>query len=107
MPWQLKTYNANPPGNFCFTQTDGVVHRFPPNPVIEQLVKAISAFRIANNLPRGSLAETLEDVDRQQCARLGNSENWCWDSAESFERTHANHPFISASCATCGGTPVK
>lgn len=102
----LKNYNVNPPGNFMYEQGQGIHHRFRPNPVIEQLVKEVSEFRIANHLPRASLAETLEDVDRYQCARLNNSENWCWDCPDSFERTHQNHPFITKSCTTCG-TPLK
>lgn len=103
--FQLKTYNTNPPGNFVYVQTEGISHRFPASPTIEHLVKDVSAFRIANNLPRASLAETLEDVDRFQCARLENSSSWCWQCAESFEQSHHNHPFFAKACASCG-TPV-
>jgi hypothetical protein len=100
--WQLKNYNTNPPGNFSYEQKSGIHHIFRAQPVIEQLVKDVSSFRIANNLPRGSLAETLEDVDRQNCDRLGNNPAWCWNSEDTFDKTHSSHPFVKTFCATCG-----
>jgi hypothetical protein len=104
--WQLKSYNNNPPGNFCYEQAFGIFFRFKAEPVIEQLAKTVSSFRIANHLPRGSLAESLEDVDSFNCGRLGNNPAYCWDSPESFTTTHAGHPFVKPFCATCG-TPTN
>ena len=102
MAFQLKNYNNNPPGNFCYEQTTGIRYSFRADVGIEQLVKAVSAFRIANHLPRGSLAETLEDVDRYNCARLGNNPDYCWDCPQNFTDSHQSHPFVKAACATCG-----
>ena len=102
----LKSYNNPLPNNYGYTQTVGIYHRFATNPIIEEVVKAVSAFRIANHLPRASLAESLEDVDRYQCAVRNNNPEYCWECSESFERARANHRFVSASCGTCG-TPIS
>ena len=100
--WLLKSYNNTLPNNYGYTQTTGIHHRFANNPVIEEVVKAVSAFRIANRLPRASLAETLEDVDRYNCAVRNNSPEYCWDCPDSFEGVRANHRFVTQGCATCG-----
>ena len=103
--WLLKSY-ANPlPNNYVYTQTVGIVHQFTPNPIIEEVVKAVSDFRIANRLPRASLAETLEDVDRFQCYVRKNDERWCWNCQETFERVRQNHRYVNMSCGSCG-TPI-
>lgn len=100
--WILKTYFDPLPNNYVYEQTQGIRHKFPANPIIEEVVKKVSDFRIANNLPRASLSECLEDVDRHNCAMRNNDERWCWNCAESFERVHQNHRFIAQGCAGCG-----
>jgi hypothetical protein len=103
--WLLKSYENPLPNNYVFTQTTGIVHQFSASPIIDEVVKAVSNFRIANNLPRASLAETLEDVDRFNCAVRNNDERWCWNCPGTFESVRKNHRFITASCLTCG-TPI-
>jgi hypothetical protein len=104
--WLLKSYNNPLPNNYVYTQTVGISHKFAASPLIEEVAKAVSDFRIANRLPRASLAETLEDVDRYNCAVRKNDERWCWDCPGTFESARQNHRFVSASCATCG-TPIN
>jgi hypothetical protein len=103
--WILKSYQNPLPNNYSYEQTKGIRHRFPASPIIEELVKAVSDFRIANNLPRASLAECLEDVDRYQCATRNNDGRYCWDCPEPFEKIRQLHRFVSQGCASCG-TPV-
>jgi hypothetical protein len=104
--WILKSYENSLPGNYVYTQTIGIRHTFPSGPVIEELVKLVSAFRIANNLPRASLAETLEDVDTYQCAVQNNNPDYCRDCEGCFEQARSSHRFFAAPCSSCG-TPVK
>lgn len=102
----LKSYNNPLPNNYFYEQTEGIRHSFRASPIIEEVVKSVSAFRIANNLSRGSLAECLEDVDRYQCAARNNDGRYCWDCPEPFEKIRQFHRFVEKGCATCG-TPVK
>lgn len=102
----LKSYQQPIPGNYFYAQTEGIQHRFAAVPFIEDVAKNVSAFRIANKLRRGSLAESLEDVDIFNCAIRNNDEKFCRECSDSFESVHANHPFVKRSCATCG-TPSK
>lgn len=102
----LKSYNHPIPGNYYYVQTSGIKHQFDSCPMVEEVAKSVSNFRIANKLPRASLSESLEDVDKFTCARLQNSEKYCFDCQVPFETQHANHHFIKKGCATCG-TPVN
>ena len=102
----LKSYNNPLPNNYVYEQTEGIRHHFAASPIIEELVKAVSDFRIANNLPRASLAECLEDVDRYQCATRNNDGRYCWDCPESFEQIRQQHRFVKQGCPGGCGTPV-
>jgi hypothetical protein len=102
MSWQLKSYQYSPPGNYFYAQTDGIIHEFPANPVIEQLAKDLSKFRAANRLPRPDIRECLEDIDAFQCRRLGNNPIYCVETDQSFAQRHATHPWYKPNCATCG-----
>jgi len=106
--WILKNYGQPIPGNYFFVQRTGIYHTFPAVPFIEEVAKAVSSFRIANKLPRPSLAESLEDVDSFNCEIRNNDPKYCRQCEESqtFESIHANHPFVKPPCATCG-TPSK
>ena len=97
----LKNHQQPIPNNYVFTQTNGIYHVFPASPLITEVAKAVSAFRTANRLPRASLQESLEDVDRHQCAVRRNDPAYCFDCAVSYEQLHQNHPFF-AKCAGCG-----
>ena len=98
----LKSHNQAIPNNYVFTQTTGIYHVFAANPIITEVAKAVSAFRIANRLPRASLPESLEDVDQFNCAVRKNDDRYCWDCAEPYARIHDSHPFFRKSCVGCG-----
>lgn len=103
--WILKSFNNPLPNNYAYTQTEGIRQVFTPSPIIEILVKSVSAFRIANNLPRASLAETLEDVDCYQCAIRNNNRDYCRE-CDNYAKARSEHRFVKTSCETCG-TPVN
>jgi hypothetical protein len=107
MSWILKSYSNPLPNNYVYTQTEGIHHRFGSNPIIEEVVKAVSNFRIANNLPRASLSECLEDVDLYNCAVRNNDERWCWNCPETFERIHKDHRFVAQGCPGGCGTVIS
>jgi hypothetical protein len=102
MSWQLKSYQYSPPGNYLYVQTDGILHEFPANPVIEQLAKDLSKFRAANRLRRPDIRECLEDIDAFQCVRLKNNPVYCVETEQSFSERHASHPYFKPPCPTCG-----
>jgi hypothetical protein len=102
----LKSFRQPIPGNYYYVQTFGIVHTFDANPMVEEVAKAVSSFRIANKLPRASLVESLEDVDVFTCARLLNNPNFCRECENSWFSVHSDHPFIKKPCASCG-TPSK
>ena len=99
----LKSYRNPIPGNYSYAQTEGIIHEFAAQPEIESVAKSVSAFRIANKLPRASLSESFKDVSQYQCQRLGNDPNYCFECPDGeFESHHRNHPLFSPPCATCG-----
>lgn len=100
----LKSYNLPIPGNYEYVQNlgDDREYRFKAMPVIEELAKAVSAFRVANHLPRASLAECLEDIDKFNCAIRNNDSRVCWDCASTFAQARASHPFLKPPCPSCG-----
>lgn len=100
--WLLKSYSQPIPNNYFYTQTDGIQHTFAPQPFIEEVAKSVSSFRIANKLPRASLVESLEDIDKYQCAVRGNDPKYCYEANSSFEDARASHHFIKKGCPTCG-----
>jgi hypothetical protein len=104
--WVLKTYNSAPPGSYHYEQTDEIRHSFKQRPVIEDLAKAVSNFRIGNKLRRASLGESLEDIDTFICGQLKNNPQFCRETDSTFTEARSTHPFFQANCPTCG-TPVK
>jgi hypothetical protein len=102
----LKSYKQPIPGNYFYVQTGTIAHQFAPLPFIEEIAKAVSSFRIANHLPRASLAESLEDVDQFNCAVRNNDPNLCFWCDGNFESARPQHHFVKKSCESCG-TPIK
>ena len=100
--WILKSHHQPIPNNYVFTQTTGILHTFPPSPLIDEVAKTVSAFRVANKLPRASLQESLQDVDQFQCAARNNNPIWCFECHAPYERHHQNHPFFRTGCPGCG-----
>lgn len=101
-PYRLKSYAEAPPGTYTYTQVTGISREFPPQPLIEAQAKIVSAFRQGNNLPRASLLETLEDVDRQNCYRLGNNLRWCYYNDQRFVASEFGAFINGKGCAGCG-----
>jgi hypothetical protein len=107
MPVHLKNYSSPPPGLYSYYQSEGLTQSFQASPVIEEVVKRVSAFRLKNKLPRGSLAECLHDVEQYTCARLRNHPDWCFESPTEFEKIRESHPFVKKTCSSCGKPPLN
>jgi len=103
---RLRSYDANPPGNFPYVQTQGIKHEFTAEPVIEAQAKIVSSFRAANALPRASVKECLEDIDHYTAARLGCHRSWTVPiNSPAEEKTVAlpqSHPLVTKPCRGCG-----
>jgi len=104
--WLLKSYRNPIPGNYFYVQTEGIKHDFAAQPHIEAVAQVVSSFRIANRLPRASIPESLEDVDRFNCSVRNNDANYCFECRGDFESARSEHPYFKKSCASCG-TVVK
>lgn len=101
--YRLRSYDYTPTGEYPFEQYKGIYKRFPAVPLIEAQAQAVSAFRKGNNLPRASLAESLQDVDRYQCRRLGNDPKWCIPcEGETVVALNTSSPMVSPPCRGCG-----
>jgi hypothetical protein len=100
--WLLKSYKQPIPGNYFFVQNGKINHQFAPQPFIEEIAKNVSALRIANRLPRASLAESLEDVDTFNCASRNNDPKYCFWHEGNFESARSQHPYVKKSCESCG-----
>lgn len=104
MKYRLRSYEVTPPGGYCYDEP-GFKRRCLP--VIEDIARALSAFRKANGRARSSTAECLADVDAAQCQRLGNDRTFCisCDQAQGEAPAvalAANNPLIAPPCAGCG-----
>ena len=104
--WVLKSYQSPIPNNYFYVQRTGIYQTFAANAIIEEVAKAVSSFRIANKLPRASLAESLEDVDTFNCEVRQNDPRYCRECVTSFEQARQTHRFVSKTCGSCG-TAVK
>lgn len=100
---RLRSYALIPPGGYPYVQNDGKHRVFPTVPVIEDQARIVADFRKANGLPRGTVREALEDVDRFQCQRLGGMSAFCFcsDTAPATVALGTQSPIISP-CAGCG-----
>ena len=98
---RLKTYEVTPPGGYPFKEDDG--RKFKSVPMIEEQARAVAAYRAANNRPRASVREALEDVDRYTCQRLGNMPQWCLcnEQAAGNIALGSSSPIVSP-CHGCG-----
>lgn len=102
MSYRLRSYELTPPGGYVYEQTEGIYRKFPSVPMVEDQARSVSSFRKANGLPRPSVAEALRDIDRQTCARLGNSLAWCIPSDGQTVALNASNPIIAPPCQGCG-----
>lgn len=76
--------------------------QFGPSPIIGDVAKGLSAFRLNNNLPRSDYVAALEDVDIYTCQRIGGMKEWCIDTDRSFVESNPAAIPSSSPCATCG-----
>jgi len=98
--WAINDRRGFPPGGWNYEQTEGVSGSFSENGP-GPLGLAISAFRRANNLPRSSPIEALEDAMCQICQRLNYDREWCVQTDSPAEVTQALKVFGAPPCATC------
>lgn len=69
---RLKHRNTRPPGNFRYVEPS--TRAFIEADNHGELMKLVLAHRRYKNLPRATLAEVTQDVERQICASLSNNE---------------------------------
>lgn len=73
----LKTLKNLPPGGWIYEQPGSTFKLNSMSPMMDA-AKELSAFRVANNLPRASVEESTADIEEATCARLGYDPNWCY-----------------------------
>jgi len=101
--FRLRSYDQTPPGGFPYHQAEGISRHFPSVPLIEHQAHIVSQFRRGNKLSRSTPIEALEDIDRYNCARLGNDPRWCVQTDAPLDIK--GHQLSSLGpCAGCGGT---
>ncbi len=84
---RLKNYTTTPPGMYPFRQTEGIAHKFEAIADIFDQARLVMAFRAGNNLPRATLAEAVEDIDKYTCERLGSMGKWCQNTDKTFQES--------------------
>lgn len=100
-PCKLIALTPFPPGAFPYSQTvNGVTYKWPDVglDLVSQAQK-ISSFRKANNLPRASLDDSIEDLNIYTCQRLGCDPRWCDDGVTKQVHIQTN---TGGGCRTCG-----
>lgn len=100
--WKLKSFTTCPPGEFSYEQTDGIQHKFPPNPDILDQAKKVAEFRRANGLRRSSTTECMEDIIIYTCQRLGNNPRYCHDTEATVAASAARAVPRTGGCGSCG-----
>lgn len=98
--YRLSNLDTFPPGSFTYVDPN-TGKKFGGSYGIREQAQRLSSFRKANNFPRQSQIECIEDIDAYTCARLGNAAPWVYNTdapatAESFGLP------VSAPCAGCG-----
>jgi hypothetical protein len=102
--FRLRTYEQTPPGGYTFDEMGPKPRHFRGEPMIEALAKQVWGYRKGNGLPRATYKEAIEDVDRQTCARLGNSTRFCISCEQNDGQVAmaADTPGLSGPCKGCG-----
>lgn len=97
---RLRAYTPFVPGEYPYEQTvKGVTYKFPAEGVdIYTQASRVFKFRKANNFPRASLQESLDDIDTYTCQRLGGDNRWCDDGTSPSPRQLVK----SEGCRGCG-----
>lgn len=98
MLWLRNTNNV-PPGEFYYRQNEAGQHTFGPSPLIGSVTSDLSAFRKANNLPRSSAAECLEDIIRFTVSRLDPRSEWVMETDVTVGELIRSP---ATGCSSCG-----
>lgn len=94
----LRSFEKNlPPGQFWYQQ-DG--KKFGSSPEIRLVADRVRAFRKANQLPRSTVNEALEDIVLFTCQRLNGNPVWCYETDDPIGVLVAQA--ASSPCSTCG-----
>jgi hypothetical protein len=101
MSWSLLSLTICPPGEFIYTQSEGITRKFGPSPDIYGLSNTIAEFRRANKLSRGTADEALEDIVAYTCTRLGNHPRWCYNTDKTLAQLVPKRQ-TGGGCSTCG-----
>lgn len=101
--FRLRSYDITVQGGFTYEQTVGVYRKFGPEPLIDAVANQVYDFRRANNLPRATLRESLEDVDHYNCAKIGNNQNFCVPcDGQAQVAVNWTSPMVAKPCGGCG-----
>lgn len=104
MSWTLKSLTVCPPGEFRYEQvlpSTGTLFKFERNPDAYNLAAKIASWRVANDVPHGTVEDALADIVSFQCLRLGNHPRWCYNTDKSVQETLPKRR-RSGGCSTCG-----
>jgi hypothetical protein len=71
--------------------------------MIEDTARRVASYRAANNRPRATVREALEDVDAQTCRRLKRDPQWClFGEQASGQISLGDSSPIVTPCHGCG-----
>lgn len=104
---RVADFHKVPPGGYYFDQQferDGKrfnMH-FKSHPEAGTQAARIAGFRKANNLPRATPVDALEDLGSFTCARLPEGNKWCADTDVPWATIVASQ--YGPNCSTCGKT---
>lgn len=101
--YRLRSYDTSPSGGYYYFQDGEKSRKFHPEPIIEALAKTVWKYRQGNGLSRATYKESLEDVDRYNCARMGNNPLWCvaCEMDDGLVAVSGDAPGL-APCRGCG-----
>jgi hypothetical protein len=99
---RLKNPTLCLPGDYRYTQTEGLTHKFEPTVSIKDQAAKVRDFRVGNKLPRATYNEAIEDIDRFNCQRFHCDKRWCFDDDQIGHSTPYESPVTKKPCAGCG-----
>ena len=101
--YRLRSYDQSPPGGYPYRQEGSKPRTFTAVPLIESQARNVESYRKSNGLPRATYPESLVDVDRYQCIRMGNNPQYCipCESQSQSVAVAANAPGL-VPCGSCG-----
>lgn len=100
--WQLRNATLGIPGNFCYTQTEGIINKFAPSFSIAAQAAIVRNFRAGNKLPRTKYNECVEDIDFFNCQRLHFDTKWCGNTDKGDAEVPYHSSALRTPCHGCG-----